>query len=46
MVLMANRYIVPAALKYQKDIAESVAAVKARLSDQMDDIARFAVTPS
>ncbi len=29
MVLMANRYILPAALKYQKDIADSVAAVKA-----------------
>jgi glutamine synthetase len=29
MVLMANRYILPAALRYQKDIAESVAAVKA-----------------
>src|SRR5688500_12096913 len=29
MVLMANRYILPAALKYQKDVAESVAAVKA-----------------
>jgi len=29
MVLMANRYILPAALKYQKEIAESVAAVKA-----------------
>ncbi|MEX2272145.1 MAG: glutamine synthetase III [Vicinamibacterales bacterium] len=28
MVLMANRYILPAALKYQKDIAESVSAVK------------------
>jgi glutamine synthetase len=28
-VLMANRYILPAALRYQKDIAESVAAVKA-----------------
>ncbi len=28
MVLMANRYILPAALKYQKDVAESVAAVK------------------
>jgi glutamine synthetase len=28
MVLMANRYILPAALKYQRDIAESVAAVK------------------
>jgi glutamine synthetase len=29
MVLMANRYILPAALQYQKQIAESVAAVKA-----------------
>jgi len=29
MVLMANRYILPAALKYQKEVAESVAAVKA-----------------
>jgi glutamine synthetase len=29
MVLMANRYILPAALEYQKQIAESVAAVKA-----------------
>jgi glutamine synthetase len=28
MVLMANRYILPAALKYQKDVAESVAAVR------------------
>jgi glutamine synthetase len=28
MVLMANRYIVPAALEYQKRVAESVAAVK------------------
>jgi len=28
MVLMANRYIVPAALNYQKDIAQSVAAVR------------------
>ena len=28
MVLMANRYILPAALQYQKDVAESVAAVK------------------
>jgi glutamine synthetase len=28
MVLMANRYILPAVLKYQKDVAESVAAVK------------------
>jgi glutamine synthetase len=28
MVLMANRYILPAGLKYQKDVAESVAAVK------------------
>jgi glutamine synthetase len=29
MVLMANRYILPAALEYQKKIGESVAAVKA-----------------
>jgi glutamine synthetase len=29
MVLMANRYILPAALEYQKRIAESVAATKA-----------------
>ncbi|HEX6324004.1 MAG TPA: glutamine synthetase III, partial [Vicinamibacterales bacterium] len=29
MVLMANRYILPAALKYQKEVAESAAAVKA-----------------
>jgi glutamine synthetase len=29
MVLMANRYILPAAMEYQKRIAESVAAVKA-----------------
>jgi glutamine synthetase len=29
MVLMANRYILPAALTYQKQIGESVAAVKA-----------------
>ena len=28
MVLMANRYVLPAALKYQKDVAESVKAVK------------------
>jgi glutamine synthetase len=28
MVLMANRYILPAALKYLKDVAESVAAVR------------------
>jgi glutamine synthetase len=28
MVLMANRYILPSALKYQKDVAESVAAVR------------------
>jgi glutamine synthetase len=28
MVLMANRYILPSALKYQKDIAESVKAVR------------------
>ena len=29
MVLLANRYILPAALKYQKEVAESVSAVKA-----------------
>ena len=29
MVLMANRYILPAAVEYQKRVAESVAAVKA-----------------
>jgi glutamine synthetase len=29
MVLMANRYILPEVLRYQKDVAESVAAVKA-----------------
>ena len=29
MVLMANRYILPAAFEYQKQVAESVAAVKA-----------------
>jgi glutamine synthetase len=29
MVLMANRYILPVALRYQKDVAESVGAVKA-----------------
>jgi glutamine synthetase len=29
MVLMANRYILPAALEYQKQIGDSVAAVKA-----------------
>ena len=28
MVLMANRYVLPAALEYQKRVAESVAAVK------------------
>src|SRR5678816_3783677 len=28
MVLMANRYILPAALEYQKSVAQSVAAVK------------------
>jgi glutamine synthetase len=29
MVLMANRYILPAALEYQRNVAESVSAVKA-----------------
>jgi glutamine synthetase len=32
MVLMANRYILPAALRYQKEVAESVSAVKAARS--------------
>jgi glutamine synthetase len=29
MVLMSNRYVLPAALAYQKDVAQSVSAVKA-----------------
>ena len=29
MVLMANRYILPAALEYQKQVGQSVAAAKA-----------------
>ena len=29
MVLMANRYILPVALEYQKQVAQSVSAVKA-----------------
>ncbi|HXI30395.1 MAG TPA: hypothetical protein VNG89_18280, partial [Vicinamibacterales bacterium] len=29
MVLMANRYVLPAALEYQRKVGESVAAVKA-----------------
>ena len=29
MVLMANRYVLPAAFEYQKQVAQSVAAVKA-----------------
>jgi glutamine synthetase len=29
MVLMANRYILPAAIEYQKQVGQSVAAVKA-----------------
>jgi glutamine synthetase len=29
MVLMANRYILPAALAYQKEVGQSVAAVRA-----------------
>jgi hypothetical protein len=28
MVLMANRYILPAAFEYQKHVGQSVAAVK------------------
>ena len=34
MVLMANRYILPAALEYQKQIGQSVAAVKAGGGDE------------
>ena len=32
MVLMANRYITPAALEYQRRVADSVSAVKAASS--------------
>jgi glutamine synthetase len=28
MVLMANRYVLPAAISYQRDVAQSVSAVK------------------
>jgi glutamine synthetase len=34
MVLMANRYILPAALEYQKSVAQSVAAVKSAAASQ------------
>jgi glutamine synthetase len=36
MVLMANRYILPAALDYQKQVAQSVAAVKAAGSKSVE----------
>jgi glutamine synthetase len=36
MVLMANRYILPAALEYQKRVAESVAAVKSAGADSKE----------
>jgi glutamine synthetase len=36
MVLMANRYILPAALEYQKNVAQSVAAVKAAGSKSVE----------
>ena len=47
MVLMANRYILPAAYKYQGDLAQSVAAVKAagatakETRHALDDICRL-----
>jgi len=36
MVLMANRYILPAALEYQKNVAQSVAAVKSAGSKSIE----------
>jgi glutamine synthetase len=36
MVLMANRYILPSALEYQKRVAESVSAVKAAGADSAE----------
>jgi glutamine synthetase len=36
MVLMGNRYILPAALEYQKQVAQSVAAVKAAGSKSVE----------
>jgi glutamine synthetase len=36
MVLMANRYILPAAFEYQKDVAQSVSAVKAAGSKSVE----------
>jgi glutamine synthetase len=36
MVLMANRYIVPAAIEFQRKVAESVAAVKAAGSKSVE----------
>ncbi len=36
MVLMANRYILPAALEYQRRVAESVSAVKAAGSPSLE----------
>ena len=35
MVLMANRYILPAAFEYQKQIGQSVAAVKRRAASSV-----------
>ena len=42
MVLMANRYILPAALEYQKDVAESVKAVRdgGRVNEGSEEAAR------
>ena len=53
MVLMANRYVLPAALTYQKQVAQSVAAVKAaggksaegkKLLDRADEADRRAAS--
>ncbi len=47
MILMANRYILPAAFEYQKQVAESAAAVKAAgatsksTSQLLDDLIRL-----
>jgi glutamine synthetase len=47
MILMANRYILPAAFEYQKQVADSAAAVKAAgstsksASQVLDDVIRL-----
>ena len=40
MVLMANRYILPAAIRYQGQVAQSVAAVKAAGGDREGNTSR------